>query len=174
LVITGVFLSWSVVAAGFNSTAAPNSPVVTAPVENLLQEVETKLPDFTPTYIRLPLSPEARLVVYGVFDDDPFFYSEFYNSVNADYQSGEIKEVKRIQEADVVTKFVSTLLPLHFGNFGGIWTKLLYCLTGLSGPYLSITGFLIWRQGKRVKRRRRKKNLLSLILVTFPTHITYN
>ena len=157
LVVTGVFLAWTVAASGLNPPAAPRTPAVSAPVKKLLKEIEIQHPDFSPTYIRLPLNPEGSLVVYGLFDDDPFFYSEFYNKISADYKSGEISGVTRIQEADLQTKLSSTLIPLHFGQYGGIWTKILYCLTGLSGPFLSITGFLIWRQGKQVKKRNRKK-----------------
>lgn len=157
LVVTGVFLAWTVAASGLNPPAAPQTPAVSAPLENLLKKIEQQYPDYNPSYIRLPLNPEGSLIVYGLFDDDPFFYSEFYNKISADYRSGEISGVTRIQEADLQTKLSSTLIPLHFGQYGGIWTKILYCLTGLSGPFLSITGFLIWRQGKQVKKRRRKK-----------------
>lgn len=157
LVITGIFLAWTVAASGLKPPAAPQTPAVDAPVEHLLIQIEQQFPDFTPTYIRLPLNSEGSLTVYGLFDDDAFYYSEFYNSIRANFNSGEITGVTRVQEADLKTKLSSTLIPLHFGQYGGIWTKILYCLVGLSGPFLSITGFLIWRQGKPVKKRRKKK-----------------
>lgn len=157
LVVTGVFLAWTVAASGLNPPGAPNTPVISASVEDLLTEITAEYPDFTPTYVRLPLSAEANLTVYGLFDDDAFFYSEFYNSIRADYGSGEIVGITRVQESDLKTKLSSTLIPLHFGQYGGIWTKLLYCLVGLSGPFLSITGYLIWRQGKPVKKSKQKK-----------------
>lgn len=157
LVVTGIFLAWTVAASGLNPPAAPETPLISAPVNELLKEIEVKFPDFTPTYVRLPLTSEGNLIVYGLFDDDAFYYSEFYNKVSADYHSGEISGVTRVREADLKTQLSSTLIPLHFGQYGGIWTKLLYCLTGLSGPFLSITGFLIWKQAKPVKKRRRKK-----------------
>ncbi|NJY61675.1 PepSY domain-containing protein [Salinimicrobium sp. CDJ15-81-2] len=157
LVITGIFLAWTVAASGLNPPAAPQTPAVDAPVEHLLTQIEQEYPDFNPTYIRLPLNSEGRLTVYGLFDDDAFYYSEFYNSIRANFNSGEITGVTRVQEADLKTKLSSTLIPLHFGQYGGIWTKLLYCFVGLSGPFLSITGFLIWRQGKPVKKHRKKK-----------------
>ncbi|WP_324721734.1 PepSY-associated TM helix domain-containing protein [Salinimicrobium sp. HB62] len=157
LVVTGVFLSWTVAAAGLNPPAAPKTPVVKAPVKNLLEEIRHEYPEFSPTYVRLPLNPEGHLIVYGLFDDDPFYYSEFYNKISANFNSGEITGVTRIQEADLQTKLSSTLIPLHFGQYGGIWTKLLYCITGLTGPFLSVTGFLVWKRGKPVKKPRRKK-----------------
>ncbi|WP_029038304.1 PepSY-associated TM helix domain-containing protein [Salinimicrobium xinjiangense] len=157
LVVTGVFLAWSVAAAGLKSPVIPQTPEISTSVENLLNRIESQYPDFTPTYIRLPLNSEGNLTVYGLFDDDAFFYSEFYNSVQANHTSGEIEAVVRVQEADLQTKLSSTLIPLHFGQYGGIWTKLLYCLVGLSGPFLSITGYLVWRQGKPAKKLKQKK-----------------
>lgn len=152
LVVTGIFLAWTVAAAGLNPPAAPETPVITASTQELLDKITLNNPDFTPSYVRLPLSAEGELRVYGLYDDDAFFYSEFYNSFLADPASGEITGVIKVQEADLKTKFSSMLIPLHFGQYGGIWSKLLYGLTGLSGPFLSISGFLIWR--KRTQRKR--------------------
>ena len=134
----------------------PDNPMVTTPIQEVLDELKDSHPDFTPTYISLPASQEGKISVFGLYDDDPFYYSEFYNSFTADFRSGEIIASAKIQEADLGTKLKSTLIPLHFGNFGGIWTKILYCLTGLSGPLLSITGFIIWQKGNRTKRRKKR------------------
>lgn len=153
LVVTGIFLAWTVAAAGLNPPAPPQTPVVTTSVEEVLNNITSENPDFTPTYVRLPLSAGTDLRVYGLYDDDAFFYSEFYNSFLADPDSGKINGVVKVQEADFKTKFSSTLIPLHFGQYGGIWTKILYCLTGLSGPFLSISGYIIWK--KRTSKRKK-------------------
>lgn len=157
LVVTGIFLAWTVAAAGLNPAPTPQTPIVSASVNHLLNEIELQHPDFTPTYIRLPFNADGSLIFYGFFDNDPFFYSEFYNKITADFKSGEITGVTRIQESNLQTKLSSTLLPLHFGQYGGVWTKILYCLTGLSGPFLSVTGYMIWRKRKSAKKRRQKK-----------------
>lgn len=156
LVITGVFLSYEVVMASLAAPVMPNSPLVTTPIENILQEIKEENPDFTPTYISLPASKDGAVSIFGLYNDDPFYFSEFYNSFSADYKSGEITGSVRVQDADMGTKLKSTLIPLHFGNFGGIWTKLLYCIVGLSGPLLSITGFVIWQKGNQSKRRKKR------------------
>lgn len=151
LVVTGIFLAWTVAAAGLNPPGTPKTPIVTTSAEELLNKITNQNPDFTPTYIRLPLSAGGDLRVYGLYKDDAIFYSEFYNSFLANPYSGKITGISKIQEADLKTKLSSTLIPLHFGQFGGFWTKILYCLTGLSGPFLSISGFVIW------KKRNQKK-----------------
>lgn len=157
LVITGTLLSYTVVVAALAEAKMPETPKVNTPVKNILTEINREYPDFTPTYIRLPGAKEGNITIYGLYDDDAFYFSEFYNSFSANYYTGEITSVTKIREADFMTKFNSTLLPLHFGNFGGIWTKLLYCFIGLSGPLLSITGFIIWQKPGKSKRKRHKR-----------------
>lgn len=157
LVITGLFLSYAVVTAALNPAAPPEAPPVSAPVETILEELGDSYPDFTPTYIRLPYNTSGSLTVYGIYPEDPFYFSEFYNTISADYTTGRITGVTRVKDASLWTKWNSMLLPLHFGQYGGIWSKLLYCLIGLSGPFLSVSGFLIWRLGKSSGTGRKKK-----------------
>lgn len=154
LVITGTFLAWKVTNSGFNPPAAAQTPAVIAPVETALKEIRATKPHFTPTYIRLPLNEQGHVVIYGIYEEDPFYFSEFGNYFLVDHQTGEISGETKITEADLSTQLSNTLIPLHFGQYGGIWSKLLYSLVGLSGPFLSVSGFIIWRQGK--KRRKKK------------------
>jgi uncharacterized iron-regulated membrane protein len=44
------------------------------------------------------------------------------------------------------------MAPLHFGNWGGLPVKVLWCLLGLAPGTLGATGFLMW--WNRVLRRR--------------------
>ena len=153
LVVTGIFLAYTVVQSGLNPPAAPQTPLVTASAEKVLQEIEQTHQDFSPTYIRLPLKEGDNLKVYGMYDDDLAIYSEFFNSFQADPVSGEIVSSQKISEASLATKLDSILIPLHFGQYGGWFTKILYCLIGLTGPFLSISGFIIWQKKKRSKRK---------------------
>lgn len=155
LVITGIFLAYKVSSASLQPPLIPDTPAVTAPIQKTLDSVKTSQPDFTPTYIRLPLSHEGSLTIYGIYDDDPFYYSEFGNYFQADYRTGTLTSKIKITEADILTKLSNTLIPLHFGQYGGIWSKLLYSLIGLSGPFLSISGFIIWQKGRTTKKRKR-------------------
>ena len=154
LVITGIFLSYSVVAASLKDPVMPNTPTVTASMEKVLRKITTDNPDFDPTYIRLPSNDRGNALVYGFYNNDPFYFSEFINVFQVDYHSGEIVNIQKAQEVDLLTQLSGSLLPLHFGNYGGIWTKILYSLVGLSGPFLSISGFFIWRKSNSFKKRK--------------------
>ncbi|MGB7785164.1 MAG: PepSY-associated TM helix domain-containing protein [Salinimicrobium sp.] len=154
LVGTGIFLAFAVVRSGLNPPAAPQTPLVTASAEEILQEIGKRHPNFSPTYIRLPLKNGAPLRVYGMYDDDLPVYSEFFNYFEADAASAEIVNNQKISEAGWVTKLDSMLIPLHFGQYGGGFTKILYCLVGLTGPFLSVSGFVIWQKKRGSKRKR--------------------
>lgn len=154
LVITGIFLGYKVMLSGLNPPPAPDTPRVTTPIANILEEIKRNNPDFNASYIRLPLAEDAPLRVYGLYKDDPFYYSEFYNYFLADYRTGTITGKVMNRNEDFATRFSSTLIPLHFGQYGGIWSKLLYAMVGLSGPFLSITGFLIWRKGQSRQNKK--------------------
>ena len=156
LVVTGIFLSYKVTTAALKTPINPESPKITASIELLLKDIKSQAPNFTPTYIRLPSNTEGSITVNGTYKNDAFYYSEFYNSFQADHKTGVITKVIKVEESDLTTKLSSTLIPLHFGQFGGIWSKLLYSFIGLSGPFLSVSGFIIWQKGKNSKKKRFK------------------
>lgn len=150
IVFTGIFLAYKVVTSGLKKAVEPAPPTVETSVEAALKTIKKQYPDFTPTYLRLPTSEEGSVTVNGVFKGDAFYLSEYYNKVLIDYKSGDIKAVTKISEASFIDKFNSSILPLHFGQYGGLFSKILYCIIGLSGPFLSITGYFIWLKKKKI------------------------
>lgn len=155
LVVTGTVLAWTVAEAGLNPPPAPQTPAVTTPISTSLKTLDRTEPDFTPTYIRLPATEQGHVVIYGIYEGDPFYFSEFGNYFLIDYRSGEVVSGVKITEAALPTKLADTLIPLHFGQYGGIWSKLLYAVVGLSGPFLSVSGFVIWYERKKRSKKKR-------------------
>jgi uncharacterized iron-regulated membrane protein len=56
-------------------------------------------------------------------------------------------------------QIIRTFLGLHFGNFGGLGTRIAWAAIGLSPPFLFITGAVMWwnrvlsREARRLRRR---------------------
>lgn len=149
LVITGIILSFGVAKAGLNTPLPPASPEIITSVNGIIHDLKKNHPEFTPTYMRLPKQEIAKITVYGNFEKDPFFFSEFFNFFQIDYKTGKIVSVKKISEGSLLEKLNSMVTPFHYGEYGGIWIKILYSIIGLSGPFLSITGFYLWWKRKR-------------------------
>ena len=159
LVVTGIVLAYTVAQAGLNPLPAPSGPELKISMTKSLAAIKKDYPQFTPTYIRLPLNKDADISIFGKFSQDPFYYSEFYNYIGIDYRSAHVTSVKKVVESSFSQKLASTVMPLHYAEFGGITIKILYCLIGLSGPFLSITGFLIWQKGRKKKRKKKGRRL---------------
>lgn len=149
LVVSGIFLAYKVAKAGLQDPKEPTSPKLDISVERSLEGIEANYPEFTPTYIRLPKKEDSPLVISGVFDQDPFYFSEHYNKILIEPKTGTVTSVIKVSEASLSTKLDSMITPLHYGQYGGVLIKLLYCFIGLSGPFLSVTGFLIWNKKRR-------------------------
>ena len=41
-------------------------------------------------------------------------------------------------------QIIRTFLGAHFGNFGGLGTRILWAAIGLAPPFLFVTGALMW------------------------------
>jgi len=92
--------------------------------------------------------------------------------------TGKVLEVKSPFEKAGYNGVVKDLVyTLHFGNYGGYATKVLYFLLGICGCVVIISGVLIWlvaRNKKNIPGRKRKFNdwlaniYLSICLSMFP------
>lgn len=157
LAFTGIFLGYKVAMAGLRSSVASSPPIIEASIAKTLQDLKDKQPDFTPEYIRLPTSVKSNIVFNGPFKNDPFYYSKYYNKIEANYLTGEIEKVRKTANQDFLYRFNSTILPLHYGQYAGIFSKIVYAFIGLSGPFLSITGFYLWLKKTKTKKKKRAK-----------------
>ncbi len=62
---------------------------------------------------------------------------------------GRIRQVHDPRTAGFWSMVNALMEPLHFDDFGGLPLKCLYFLLGLTPAFLSITGTLIWLDGRR-------------------------
>ncbi len=66
-----------------------------------------------------------------------------------------------IRTAPLLSVFLDTFRPLHFGLFGGMTVRVLWCVAGLMPLILSFTGVYMWlvrRKKKRAKELRLQRN----------------
>lgn len=149
IVLSGLFISYEIVSGGIKKRGAKSqvieSPKITFSLDSALQILRTRHPEFHPSYMRFPLAEGKPLGIFGKVDGQAFFWSKFYNSATINASTGEIAPLKLNPSADGKTKIASIVRAIHFVEFGNWPVKLLFCLSGLSVPLLSITGFLLWR-----------------------------
>jgi uncharacterized iron-regulated membrane protein len=54
-------------------------------------------------------------------------------------------------------RLVNAMSPLHYGSFGGHWTRVLWIFMGLVPGVLSVSGFLMWWNRVIAKRLQPSK-----------------
>lgn len=145
IALTGTVISYEIVKSSLNTpaSAAIANPDVKISIDKALKDLKTQQPDFNPSYIRFPTAPGSPVIFAGRVDGQAYFYSKFYNTISVDATSGQISGLK-------ITRSLSSLVRgIHFIEYGNLFIKFFFCLVGISGPLLSITGFLLWRWRKK-------------------------
>ncbi|ANQ51940.1 PepSY domain-containing protein [Flammeovirga sp. MY04] len=120
---------------------------------SVLQATKKNFPDMVPDMISPSKDGSNSVIVFGDIPNMPFErHTNFVALEKDDYhllkkfdirESGFGGHVYYMQEA------------LHFGDFGGIVLKVVYCLMGLICGFLCISGFFIYF--KRTEKKRTKK-----------------
>jgi uncharacterized iron-regulated membrane protein len=137
-----------------NAIKMPGSkPVISHQVDFSLDSIVARVtrsnPDFEINLVRIPAYSHT-IKISGRYKNDPAVYGDYasYFLINGLSNKTEKKQV--MSDVPLTEKLLLMAAPLHFGNYGGMFLKILYCFFGIMPAILSITGFLIWRKRSKV------------------------
>jgi uncharacterized iron-regulated membrane protein len=142
----------------------PVSQVIAAqpPIKlsEVLQRADAALPGTTPVSIILPSKPEGVFRVRKRFPQEvePYGRSDVY----LDQYSGKVLAVKDKHKLPLGDAVLDAFVPLHFGTFGGLPTRILYMFVGLTPLMLFSSGFIMWwYRWKPKKSTHQSSNLVG-------------
>ncbi|AEI51828.1 PepSY-associated TM helix domain-containing protein [Runella slithyformis] len=127
--------------------SAPVLSKVKFSLDGLLRDAAQNVPDFLPEHIQYPRT-EASVVVSGTHSKSIRLLGEFNTRVVFDTGSSQFKEVIHQEDGDMEQMMEKSFEQLHYGQYGGLWSKIIYALGGLCLSALSLTGFVIWLKKK--------------------------
>lgn len=139
-------------------TFTPNLPnPVSQPIANssalnftqLLQKADAALPNAVTTYVVMPKKPQDALLVGKKLPQESWKYG--FSRVYLDQYTGEVLRLKNGLEASLGDKIMDSFIPLHFGTFGGLPTRILYIFVGFAPLILFITGTVMYQYRYRRK-----------------------
>jgi uncharacterized iron-regulated membrane protein len=111
-------------------------------LDEVLRVAATALPQAPPNWIHLPENPSD---VYSVrFRLPGEWQLEGMNYVHVDGFTGLVVRVDRHAERTAAQRMLRAMFPLHVGTYGGLVTRVLWFLLGLTPLVLFITGSLMW------------------------------
>ena len=118
------------------------------PLDRLAEESRATISGFQVNYVSFPWIEGLPVTFYGSFEKQSPLRSPYHSTVAFDAQTGSPLGYSRIDEASVWSQVHDAFEPLHFGTFGGLFTKLLWCILGSAPGFLALSGFVVW-----IKRR---------------------
>lgn len=126
--------------------------------ESLRQDTTKQISSYHPYYMTIPNEPEMDITFFGEVDTANPFISEYASMVTYSRETGALVTAYDIRDASIWAMLDDSTRKLHFGYFGGIWSKVVWCIIGLSPVFLAITGLLMYILRKKQRRVRRPVN----------------
>jgi uncharacterized iron-regulated membrane protein len=133
----------------------------TLSIDALLKDSQLRLAGFIPSFISLPSKPGYTISIFGARSGQNIFYSDFANAVRYHAQSGELVAVRDIRESDTANQIKNSFRRLHFGDFAGLWSRVVWAILGFSPVLLIASGLAMWRLRRPQRLLRAKKNALK-------------
>lgn len=129
------------------------------PLDEYLATAAAAMPDAVPTELRLPEGDKGpvdlRLRRHGDL-------SSSGNRVYIEPATGRVLAVRREADQPFGVRVASAFAPIHYGEFGGFPTKLVWVLLGLMPSVLFVTGFITWWRPSRKKAPPAEQEDLAL------------
>jgi len=150
IVVTGLFISGNITLTALKGSAAkkPAEALSIGSIDTIKANIVNQYPDFTVHLVRVAAGSNT-VQLSGSFTSDPFYYGKYYSRFYIDGTSGVLQRAEWLRDQAPMKKWQSISGPLHFGNFGGLPVKIIYCVLGLMPGLLSITGFYVWQKRRR-------------------------
>jgi uncharacterized iron-regulated membrane protein len=139
------------------STVTEKAPLA---ISEIVKQAITTIPEGKPSFISVPTKPDEVFTVYMKQPQDAQYYG---NKVDIDRYSGKVLHVINSKTAKLGDRILNATVPLHYGTFGGLATRILYVFVGLSPCILFITGLTMYRLRRRPKPVREIKKIKSSI-----------
>ncbi len=125
------------------STVTGKAPLA---ISEILQQANATIPEGKPSFVSVPTKPDEVFTVYLKQAGDAQYFA---NQVKIDRYSGKVLHVINSKTAKLGDRILNAFVPMHYGTFGGILTRILYVFVGLSPSILFITGLIMYRLRRR-------------------------
>lgn len=138
--------------------AAPaKKPSAAMSLPAVMDAARAARPDATWRILTLPQKPkDPFLITYQL----PGEYGRTGNNqislkANTD-GTARVTAVSELRQSSPMKRFLTELMQIHYGEFGGMATRLLWCATGFMPAVLFFSGLLMWRRRVHMETASRR------------------
>jgi len=118
---------------------ADGSPAPMISLDQAAAIAREKIPGLEPSIITAPLNAYSNISVLG-----RSWYPLMFQTAEINPYSGEIATSHLLSDRTPLEFVTESMRPLHTGDFGGIWIKLIWTFFALILSMMVLSGLLIW------------------------------
>lgn len=115
------------------------TPAAMINLDEAISVATQKIPWLEASFVSLPGNAYSYLSVGG-----RSWYPLMYQTAEVNPYSGEIAASRLLSDRTGLEFVTESMRPLHTGDFGGIWIKLIWFFFGLVLSMMVLSGLLIW------------------------------
>ncbi|MCD0503949.1 PepSY-associated TM helix domain-containing protein [Bordetella petrii] len=120
-------------------TVAPGETVQRLPLDEVVAVAQRELPGLEAQHIFFPGNAYDPVTIMGRGAYPLMFQHAHVNPYN-----GNVEDIRSLSDRSNLEFFTESMRPLHTGDFGGFWLKVVWFLFGLLLTMMSLSGMLIW------------------------------
>lgn len=167
IALTGVwyFIEWKAPEGPSSPQVTLSSPSSPLPVGKLVLAAQAAYPKLRIKTLSTYSLSEGVFEVQG--QDGSILVRDRAAKAWVNAVTGEALGVQKPAELSVYDRWIDTADPLHFGDFGGLWSKAVWFVFGMALSGLCLTGAYL--QVKRQERQRNFRSRAAIIIAYLAT-----
>ncbi|OLU26221.1 peptidase [Pseudomonas sp. PA15(2017)] len=136
----------------------PGEPIPMLDVDEAARIAIDKVPSLDVSFTRLPSNAYDHISVSG-----RGWYPLMFQSASINPYTGEVAQQRLLEDRSKLEFVTESMRPLHTGDFGGLWVKMIWFFFGLILSMMVLSGLLIWTKrtaqatAKAIKRPARSR-----------------
>lgn len=119
--------------------SAPGVPAPMIPLDDAIRIATQRIPGLEASFVSLPLNAYSHLQIGG-----RGWYPLMYQTAQINPYDGDIAAAHLLSDRSKLEFVTESMRPLHTGDFGGLWIKLIWAFFGLIMSMMVLSGLLIW------------------------------
>ncbi|NMX76100.1 PepSY domain-containing protein [Pseudomonas sp. WS 5532] len=119
--------------------SAPGVPAPMIPIDRAIEIATQRIPGLEASFVFLPSNAYSHLQIGG-----RGWYPLMFQTAQLNPYDGEIAVSHLLSDRSTLEFVTESMRPLHTGDFGGLWVKLIWAFFGLIMSMMVLSGLLIW------------------------------
>ena len=119
--------------------SAPGVPAPMIPIDKAIDIAAERIPGLDASFVFMPSNAYSHLQIGG-----RGWYPLMFQTAQLNPYDGEIAVSHQLSDRSALEFVTESMRPLHTGDFGGLWIKLIWAFFGLLLSMMVLSGLLIW------------------------------